>query len=77
MTSVPTVKNEISIGTLVAVLGLVMTLVTTGMSVGNLQTEVAALKTAQSQMVTDSRALIRLQADMEYLKSAVDEIRSK
>lgn len=75
--NVPTVKNEISVGTLVAVLGLFITVAQVGAVGGRLQAEVMALQEKQVAAEADSRALVRLQTDMDYLKRAVDELRSR
>lgn len=75
--NVPTVKNEISVGTLVAVLGLFVTLASVGAIGGRLQAEVMALQEKQAAAEADSRALVRLQTDMDYLKRAVDELRGR
>lgn len=71
----PNVKNEISIGTLIAVLGLVITLTGVGAVGGKLQADIGALQAQQKDLVADSRALVRLQTDMDYLKRAIDELR--
>lgn len=73
----PTVKNEISVGTLVAVLGLFITLASVGAIGGRLQAEVMALQEKQVAAEADSRVLVRLQTDMDYLKRAVDELRGR
>ena len=73
----PRIRNEITIGSLAALLGLLATVVGFGVAIGNAQTDIANLKAASVQTSADSRALIRLQADMDYLKSAVDELRAR
>ncbi|MFC3706033.1 hypothetical protein ACFOOL_14870 [Devosia honganensis] len=73
----PRIKNEITIGSLASLLGLIMTILGFGIAIGNAQTDIAALKAGQVQSSADSRALIRLQADMDYLKGAVDELRGR
>jgi hypothetical protein len=73
----PRVTNEISIGSIVSWVGIVGTILGLGMAIGNAQTDIEGLKAAQVQSNADSRALIRLQSDMDYLKSAVDDLRSR
>ena len=73
----PRIRNEITIGSIASLLGLVVTIVGFGVAIGNAQTDISNLKAAQVQSVQDSRALIRLQADMDYLKSAVDDLRGR
>ena len=75
--NMPRVKNEISIGSIISWAGIVGTILGLGMAIGNAQTDIESLKSAQVQSTADSRALIRLQSDMDYLKSAVDELRSR
>jgi hypothetical protein len=74
--NMPRVKNEISIGSIVSWAAIIGTIITLGMSIGAAQTDIEGLKASQAQSSADSRALIRLQADMDYLKAAVDEIRA-
>lgn len=74
--NMPRVKNEISLGSVVSWVGIIGTIVGLGISIGNAQTDIEGLKASQAQSSADSRALIRLQADMDYLKAAVDEIRA-
>lgn len=73
----PRIKNEITIGSLASLLGLIMTILGFGIAIGNAQTDIAALKAGQVQSSADSRALIRLQADMDYLKAGLDELRGR
>jgi len=75
--NMPRVKNEISIGTISSWAGLVMLIVGVGIAIGQDRTEIAALKAGQIQSNADSRALIKLQSDMDYLKDAVDELRTR
>lgn len=75
--SPPQIKNEISIGTIVTLVGLVGTVLGFGVAIGGAQGDIAQLKTTQIQSMSDSRALIKLQSDMDYLKSAIDELRSR
>lgn len=72
----PTIRNEISVGTISSWVGLILLVVGVGIAIGQDRSEIAALKMQQIQSTQDSRALIRLQADMDYLKQAVDEIRA-
>lgn len=74
--NMPRVKNEISLGSVVSWVGIIGTILGLGMAIGNAQTDIEGLKASQAQSSADSRALIRLQADMDYLKAAVDEIRA-
>lgn len=75
--NMPRVKNEISIGSIVSWVGIIGTILGLGMAIGNAQTDIEGLKASQVQSNADSRALIRLQSDMDYLKEAVDEIRNQ
>lgn len=74
--NMPRVKNEISLGSVVSWVGIIGTILGLGVAIGNAQTDIEGLKASQAQSSADSRALIRLQADMDYLKAAVDEIRA-
>jgi hypothetical protein len=80
----PRIKNEITVGSIASLVGLVITifgfiaaLTNIGVSIGNAQTDINQLKAAQVQSSADSRALIKLQTDMDYLKGAIDELRSR
>ena len=73
----PRIKNEISIGTIATLIGLVATVLGFGVAIGGAQQDIAQLKTTQTQSMSDSRALIKLQSDMDYLKSAIDDLRSR
>lgn len=73
----PRIKNEISIGTIATLIGLVVTVLGFGIAIGNAQTDITQLKLTQNQSMQDSRALIKLQSDMDYLKSAVDDLRAR
>lgn len=80
----PRIKNEITIGSIASLVGLVITifgfiaaLTNVGVAIGNAQTDILSLKAAQVQSSADSRALIRLQADMDYLKAGLDELRGR
>lgn len=73
----PRIKNEITIGSIASLVGLIITIIGFGIAIGGAQTDIANLKAAQVQSNQDSRALIRLQADMDYLKSAVDDLRTR
>jgi hypothetical protein len=73
----PRIKNETTVGSLASLIGLVLTVLGFGIAIGTAQTDIAALKAQQVQSTQDSRALIRLQADMDYLKSAVDDLRGR
>jgi hypothetical protein len=75
--NMPRVKNEISIGTISSWAGLLMLIIGVGIAIGQDRTEIAQLKAAQVQSNADSRALIKLQSDMDYLKDAVDELRTR
>jgi len=75
--NMPIVKNEISIGSIVSWVGIIGTILGLGMAIGNAQTDIEGLKSSQVQSIQDSRALIRLQADMDYLKLAVDDLRKR
>lgn len=77
MAALPHVKNEISLGSIVSWVGILGTIIGLGMSIGNAQTDIDNLKAASVQTSADSRALIKLQTDMDYLKSAVDELRAR
>ena len=73
----PTFKSEISVGHIATWFGLLVTIIGMGIAIGQDRTDIANLKAAQVQTTQDSRALIRLQTDMDYLKRAVDEIRAR
>lgn len=80
----PRIKNEITvgsiasmIGSLVAIVGLVGAIIGLGASIGTAQADIISLKAAQVQSSADSRALIKLQSDMDYLKGAVDDLRGR
>lgn len=73
----PTFKSEISVGHIATWIGLLVTIVGMGIAIGQDRTDIANLKAAQVQTTQDSRALIKLQTDMDYLKRAVDEIRAR
>jgi hypothetical protein len=82
--NMPRVKNEITIGSIAsmigslgAIIGLIVAVVGFGVSIGNAQTDINQLKAASVQSVQDSRALIKLQSDMDYLKRAIDELRGR
>lgn len=75
--SPPQIKNEISVGTIVTLVGLVGTVLGFGIAIGSAQGDIAQLKTTQMQSMSDSRALIKLQSDMDYLKSAIDDLRAR
>lgn len=75
--NMPRVKNEISIGSIVSWVGIIGTILGLGMAIGNAQTDIEGLKVSQAQSNADSRALIRLQSDMDYLKEAVDDLRTR
>lgn len=72
----PTIKTEISIGSMVSWVGIVITIIGVGIAIGQDRSDIVTLKTTQIQSTADSRSLIRLQADVEYIKKAVDEIRA-
>lgn len=73
----PTFKADISVGHIATWAGLIVTIVGVGIAIGQDRSDIEALKAAQVQTTQDSRALIKLQSDMDYLKRAVDEIRAK
>lgn len=80
----PRIKNEITVGSIasmigsfIAIVGLTGTIIGFGVQIGNAQTDIATLKAGQVQSLADSRALIRLQADMDYLKAGLDELRGR
>lgn len=73
----PRIKNEITVGSIASLIGLIVVIIGFGIAIGNAQTDIATLKAGQVQSSADSRALIRLQADMDYLKGAVDELRGR
>lgn len=75
--NMPHVKNEISIGSIVSWVGILGTIIGLGMAIGTAQADIEGLKVSQAQSNADSRALIRLQSDMDYLKAAVDDIRTR
>lgn len=73
----PRIKNEISVGTISSWVGIIAMVIGVGIAIGQDRTEIATLKAAQVQSTADSRALIKLQSDMDYLKSAIDELRGR
>lgn len=84
MTDQPLVKKEISIGTIIAVVGLIVsltglggTLMQIGVWRGVMDAELSSIKIQMAQTQADSRALLKLQTDMDYLKRAVDDLRGR
>lgn len=75
--NMPRVKNEVSIGSIVSWVSILLTVVGLGAAIGSAQSDIASLKSSQAQSNADSRALIRLQSDMDYLKMAIDELRKR
>lgn len=75
--SPPQIKNEISVGTIATLIGLVATVLGFGVAIGTAQQDISQLKLTQTQSIQDSRALIKIQADMDYLKSAIDDLRAR
>jgi hypothetical protein len=73
----PTIKGEISVGHIATWAGLLVTIIGVGIAIGQDRSDIAMLKAQQVQTIQDSRALIRLQSDMDYLKKAVDELRAR
>ena len=73
----PAIKGEISVGNMVSWVGLLITIIGVGIAIGQDRADITTLKAAQVQTSEDSRALIRLQADMDYLKRAIDELRGR
>lgn len=71
----PTFENRITIGSLVSVVGLLVTTVGFGIAIGSVRADIDTLKADRVQTVLDSRAIIGLQKDMVYLKEGFAEVR--
>lgn len=78
----PQVVNTITIGSLASLIGLLVSVIGFGVALGaaradldGVRRDVVELQTYQKQADTDSRALIRLQADVDYIKGDVAYIK--
>lgn len=72
----PRVKNEITVGSIASWITILCTIVGFGVAIGQDRTDIAYLKAQQSQTAQDSRALIRMEADMAYIKRTLDELKA-
>lgn len=78
------VDKRISIGTIVATIGLLVSLlgvaatfIQIGVWRGVMEAEMAAIKIQMAQVQSDSRALVQLQAEVTHIRKAVDELRGR
>lgn len=78
----PQVINTITIGSLASLIGLFVSVIGFGVALGaaradlsNVRQDVETLQAHQKQADIDSRALIRLQADVDYIKDDVAYIK--
>lgn len=70
----PQIENKITIGQISVIVTLAITVASVGVVWGDTQRRIAAVETAQRQFIEDSRTLIRLQSDVEYIRRSVDTL---
>ena len=70
----PKFENRFTTGNLIQIVGLIITIVTIGISIGIMKAEIEGLKESARQSASDSRALIELRTDVAYIKQAVQNL---
>ena len=75
--AMPTFKAEISVGHIATWVGLIVTILGLGIAIGQDRTDIQSLKSVQVQTMQDSRMLIKLQTDMDYIRRAIDEMKAR